>query len=180
MLARVPWGRKEAWLSWGVITVLNFTRSPPPADLEPDRQPGDGDNTCLVIVSSRQEVAVGRQEQELKPPAVPVDVAVEASTWNACCRADKPASKASLHTKASQGHCPKGVAWQVASFLPSFPPSPFTDCNNCWRQICSHSQCCCALFPFVKIVIYSVLNFSLLAPQIWHNKTFNVVTAMLQ
>lgn len=41
-------------------------------------------------------------------------------------------------------------------------------------------SCCCALFPFVKIVIYSVLNFSLLAPQIWHNKTFNVVTAMLQ
>lgn len=32
----------------------------------------------------------------------------------------------------------------------------------------------------MKIVIYSVLNFSLLAPQISHNKTFNVVTAMLQ
>lgn len=99
----------------------------------------------------RQQQAGGsRQEQELKPPAVPVDVAVEASTWNACCRADKPASKASLHTKASQRHCPKGVAWQVASFLPSLPPPLFTDCNNCWRQICSHSQLLLRPFPFCE------------------------------
>lgn len=134
----------------------------------------DSQETPTSLASSSSSPARGRrQEQELKPPAV------EASTWNACCRADKPSSRTSLHTKASQGHCPKGVAWQVASFLPS-PSFSLQTATIAGVKSVPIPSCFCALFPFVKIVIYSVLNFSLLAPQISHNKTFNVVTEMLQ
>lgn len=109
----------------------------------------DSQETATTLASSSSSSAGGRrQEQELKPPTVAV--AVEASTWNACCRADKPSSRASLHTKASQGHCPKGVAWQVASFLPS--PSLTLSLYRLQQLLASN------LFPFpVAVAPFSLL-----------------------
>lgn len=163
MVARVflePEGELEAWLSWGVITVLNFTRSSqltdrPGADLEPVRQRGD------------EATPLPRHRRAGMEWNHPLGTHVAGQISRAEARQEGCIPRRRKDTSQ------KGVVLAGCQF-PACPPArppPFLSSSRL-QQLLASNLLPFFPVPFVKIVIYSVLNFSLLA---WHNKTCNVV-----
>lgn len=96
----------------------------------------------------RQKEAGGRNRNWNHPLSLsqsrrPLGTHVAGQISRRAGRACIPRRRKDIAQKGLPGRLP-------VSFLPPLSLSLCTDCNNCWRQICSHSQLLLRPFPFCE------------------------------